>query len=123
MDLFVSWNRLIRSSARPSWLIEVWLSVLFDAREIELIESAIRDSEPWPSECRSMILHQFERLGFYLLLDDWRTEDRRSRIFAASKVVRSRAGKSRDEWPIELSESEKEQMSTLLDKNAWIGFR
>ncbi|MCP5538808.1 MAG: hypothetical protein H7A52_01530 [Akkermansiaceae bacterium] len=123
MDLFVFWRSLLRTTTRPAWLIENWLPELFRTRELALIRSALRDLENGPSSNRLAILQQFERLGFFLLLDEWNTEERLARVFASSEAISSSFHPCRDDWPVGLSADEKKRMTALLDEHGRFGFR
>jgi hypothetical protein len=123
MVLFVFWSGLLRTSPRPTWLIESWLPELFGVDEIELIERAALESDVRSPSSRAHLALQFERLGFLLLLDQDRAWDRAARLFAATEAVRVGAAPHREEWPIGLSDEEKARMNGLLDAHACWGFR
>lgn len=123
MDLFLFWRNLLRTSTRPSWLIETWLAELFRTRELALIASVLSDTRDGPPKRRLLCLQQFERLGFYLLLDNTNETDRLARVFAASEALSFHTGSGRDEWPGGLSADEKQRMAKLLDEQSWVGFR
>lgn len=123
MDLFVFWSGLLRTSPRPTWLIESWLPELFGTDELRLIERAALESDVRSPSCRAHLALQFERLGFLLLLDQDRARDRAARLFAATEAVRAGATPHREEWPVGLSDEEKARMNGLLDSHACCGFR